>query len=412
MQGLYQIDPYLLQYRTRVSGSIEEKGRTGIIFEETIFYPEGGGQPSDRGTLVCDAKRTSYEVMHVEQRPEGIVHWIAGEMTPVIGNSVLMTVDPERRRDHMQQHHGQHILSAIFEREYGWDTVGFHMGDVTSTIDLAVGDVNPKILAEVEFTVNRVVMENIPVKTEVYRKEELNPQLLKKLPPEEEEVRLVIIPGIDENACCGTHPRRTGEVGPVKLLKTEKVRGQVRLSFICGERAVQWMQQTADTLQRLEKAIGASGEEALICLDKREVELKKLQKERKELLPLKFKSLAGEMAQQAVAVGPCQLLLRHLPKADMELLRGLAGAYCSETGRLAVLLGGSASPYDVLICRSGQGVSVAANQISTELWPLLEGKGGGSKDLVQGKAQQFSLDQVREAVERLVLSSDKSLSGE
>ncbi|MEW6065713.1 MAG: alanine--tRNA ligase-related protein [Bacillota bacterium] len=85
MQGIYQVDPYLLQYRTKITGSIEDNGRTGILFEETIFYPEGGGQPSDRGTLVCDTHRSSHEVLHVEQRPEGIVHWIAGTVQPFIG---------------------------------------------------------------------------------------------------------------------------------------------------------------------------------------------------------------------------------------------------------------------------------------------------------------------------------------
>ncbi|PHJ39083.1 hypothetical protein P378_05780 [Desulforamulus profundi] len=123
-----------------------------------------------------------------------------------------MTVDAERRRDHMQQHHGQHILSAVFERNYGWDTVGFHLGEETCTIDLNVSYVPPEVVREVETEVNRVVMENLPVKIECCHRKDLAPEYLKKLPPDQEEVRLVIIPGIDENACCGTHPRFTGEM--------------------------------------------------------------------------------------------------------------------------------------------------------------------------------------------------------
>lgn len=400
MKGLYQVDPYLLQYHSIIKGSLEEEGRTGIIFEDTIFYPESGGQPSDQGTLVCDVRRTSHEVLHVEERPEGIVHWIAGEVKPIIGASVLMTVDGERRRDHMQQHHGQHIISAIFERDYGWDTVGFHLGEEASSIDLNVEGIFAHVLEKVETEANRVVMENLSVSTREYKREELNPELLKKLPPGEEVVRLVMIPGLDENACCGTHPRFTGEVGPIKLLKTEKSRNNMRIHFICGDRTVQWMQQTASALQKIESAMGASGDEAISRYEKREAELKKLQKERKELLPLKYRVLAQELEREVQIKGSIDLIIKHLPEADMETLRGIANEVCSKSGRLAVLVGGEGT-YDVLIARSS-GVTVAANKLSTELWPILKGKGGGSPDLVQGKAQELPMEQVRETVEKLV----------
>lgn len=396
MQGIYQVDPYLLQYRTKITGSIEDNGRTGILFEETIFYPEGGGQPSDRGTLVCDIHRSSHEVLHVEQRPEGIVHWIAGTVQPFIGAGVLLTVDAERRRDHMQQHHGQHILSAVFERNYGWDTVGFHLGEETCTIDLNVSDVPPEVVREVETEVNRVVMKNLPVKIEYCHRKDLAPEYLKKLPPDQEEVRLVIIQGIDENACCGTHPRFTGEVGPVKLLKTEKVRGNVRLHFICGERTIQWMCLTAETLHQLEQAAGASGSEAISRLEKREAELKKLQKERKELLSLKYRFIAGEQEDRAVRTGDLTLLVDHFAAADMEMLRGVAAAWCAKPGRVAVLTGG-AGPFDVVLARS-KGVTVPMNRLAADVWPLLKGKGGGSVDLVQGKAQELPLDEMKKMI--------------
>ncbi|ABO50843.1 phage tail protein I [Desulforamulus reducens MI-1] len=396
MTGIYQVDPYLLQYRTNVKGFIEDQDKTGILFEETIFYPEGGGQPSDRGTLVCDARRTSHEVLHVEQRPEGIVHWIAGSLKPTIGASVLLTVDAERRQDHMQQHHGQHILSAVFERNYGWDTVGFHLGPETSTIDLTVGDISQDVLQEVELEVNRIIMENIPVKTEYYKREDLGQELIKKLPSDQNEVRLVVIPGIDENACCGTHPQRTGEVGPCKILKIEKLRGNIRLSFICGERTIAWMRQTADTLHQLEKAIGASGNEALIRLEKREVELKKLQKERKELLSLKYRYLAKELATEAISSGETSILIQHFSEADMEMLRGVATSWCAQSGRVAVLMGGT-GPFDVVMAR-GSGVATSMNSVAAELWPVLEGKGGGSAELVQGKAQKLPVEQLKEMV--------------
>ncbi|GAB6180268.1 serine-tRNA(Ala) deacylase AlaX [Desulfotomaculum defluvii] len=396
MSGIYQVDPYLLQYRTCVKGFIEEGGKTGILFEETIFYPEGGGQPSDRGTLVCESRRTSHEVLQVEQRLEGIVHWIAGEIKPVLGAEVLMTVDAELRRDHMQQHHGQHILSAVFERNYHWNTVGFHLGKETSTIDLSVEDIPTNVLLEVELEVNKIVMQNIPVQSEYKQREDLSQELIAKIPEDQKEVRLVIIPGIDENACCGTHPRFTSEVGPCKILKTEKIRGHIRVFFICGERTINWMWKIQDNLQQLEKVIGASGSEAIGRLEKRDLELKKLQKERKELLGLKYRYLAEELTQRAIFLNDLNILVHHFPEADMEMLRGIAACWCEQPDRVAVLMG-ETGPYSVVLARS-QGVKTSMKSLVAELWPIIKGKGGGSADFVQGKAQELPLEQVKERV--------------
>ncbi|WP_072912190.1 alanyl-tRNA editing protein [Desulforamulus aeronauticus] len=392
MQGIYQQDPYLLQYRSLVTGSVSENGRNGIFLENTIFYPEGGGQPADSGTLVC--ARRSYEVLHVEERADGIVHWLAGTAAPEIGTTVFMAVDVARRRDHMQQHHGQHILSAILEQKHGWQTIGFHLGEETVTIDLTTRDIAPELLREVEEEVNHIVMENLPVKVENYRREELPESLLQKIPGDEEEIRLVIIPGIDENACCGTHPRSTGEVGPVKIVKTEKVRGNLRLHFICGSRTIRWMGQTAITLRNLEQAIGATGSEALSRLEKREAELKKLHKERKELLLLKYRWEAEQQESCAAMIGSLSVLVQHFAEADMEMLRGIAAVWCEKPGRLAVLAGGCGPSYDVVMAK-GQAVSAAVNTLAVDIWPLLKGKGGGSPDIVQGKASELPLNEVK-----------------
>ncbi|AEF94566.1 Threonyl/alanyl tRNA synthetase SAD [Desulfotomaculum nigrificans CO-1-SRB] len=394
MPGIYD-DPYIFQFRSNVIGSIKENGKMGVLLENTIFYPEGGGQPSDRGTMV--SARRCYEVVHVEQRPEGIVHWLAGTSVPENGASVLMSIDADRRQDHMQQHHGQHIISAIFEQKYGWDTVGFHLGEETSTIDLTTDKIPLHVLQEVEEEANRVVMENLPVKIETYDREQLNPALLKKVPPDQEKVRLVTISGIDENACCGTHPRATGEVGPVKLLKTEKVRGNTRLHFICGLRTIRWIRQTAETLRSIEDAVGAVGSEAITRINNREAELKKLQKERKELLTFKYRHLADQLKEQALFIGDTYLIsVQHFPDGDMELIRGVAAIWCEQPQRVAVLTAGT-GPFDVVMARGAE-VAPAMNQLAAQVWPILKGKGGGSADLVQGKAQELPAEQLNSLV--------------
>ncbi|CCO09261.1 alanyl-tRNA editing protein [Desulforamulus hydrothermalis] len=394
MSKLYQMDPYLLQYRSEITGHVEQSGRVGVLIKDNIFYPAGGGQPADRGTLVC--ARRSYEVVDVEQTPAGIVHWLAGTDAPAVGAGIFMRVDAERRLDHMQQHHGQHIISAVFEQQYGWATTGFHLGEQTGTIDLAVSELSDQVLQQVEAEANQIVMENLPVQVKTYRRSELSPDLLQKVPPGEQEVRLVIIPGLDENPCCGTHPRYTGETGPIKLLKTEKVRGQVRLHFVCGGRTVHWMWQTYIWQRRLEQAIGAAGQEAVSRLAKRESELKKLQKERKELLQFKYHCLAEAQVPQALQVSGALVLLQHWPEADMDMLRGLAAAWCGKPGRVAVLAGGH-GPYDLLLAR-GAGVAWPVNRLAEVLWPLCQGKGGGNAEVAQGKAQILPLPEMQQII--------------
>ncbi|MDO7788466.1 alanyl-tRNA editing protein [Desulforamulus aquiferis] len=400
LRGLYQDDPYLLQFRSKVTGSIAEEEKTGILIENTVFYPEGGGQPSDQGNLVC--ARRSYEVLHVEERNGQIIHWIAGTAMPSLGTEVLMTVDAERRRDHMQQHHGQHIISAIFEQQYGFETIGFHLGQETCTIDLKTSNLSPELLKEAEIEANNIVMENLPVKTEYYRRDQLAPELMAKLPSEQTEVRLVIIPGIDENACCGTHPRYTGEVGPIKLLKTEKVRTHVRLHFICGLRAVIWMQGTANLLKDLEDAVGAAGSEAVTRINKREQEIKQFQRERKELLKFKYQAIAGELRNKAQRINDVTLIIQHIDDADMDMLRGLACSLNLEN-QVTILAGGQ-GPFNVVFA-CGQSTPVPASKLAEHIWPLLKGKGGGSSGFVQGAAQELPLDRLTEEVIHLIKNS-------
>ncbi len=390
MKEMYHEDPYLLQFNSNVTGIISEKGRVGVLTENTVFYPEGGGQPADRGTLVC-ARRT-YEVVQVEQRPEGIVHWIAGLAGPSKGTRLLMTVDAERRRDHMQQHHGQHILSAVLEQQYGWETIGFHLGEETNSIDLTVRELPLESMQQAEAEANRIVLENLPVQSEFYSREQLPPELLRKLPPNQEEVRLVVIPGVDENACCGTHPRFTGEAGPIKLLKTESVRGHTRLYFICGLRTVHWMWQTARSLKELEETVGAVGTEAVTRLQKREAEFKKLQKEHKELLPFKYQAMAQGLKEKSFSIQGTSFLVELFPQADMDFLRGLAAAWCREPKRTALLAGGD-GPYAVVFGCSPEGV-LAADQLAEFLWPLLQGQGGGNAGMVQGRAREWPQEKI------------------
>jgi alanyl-tRNA synthetase len=219
-----------------------------LALDRTAFYPEGGGQPCDTGTLTATAPSgTTLEipVERVEEDESGEVwHYIRKPLTE--GTELTGSVDPTRRTDHEQQHSGQHLLSAIFLRELKARTVSFHLGAESSTIDLALPEGMDRIsdddLLRIEETTNRVIYENRPLLTHWVDRALADQMLargdLRKLPPREGPFRIVQMQGIEFNACGGTHVRSTGEIGAILLRRLEKVRNGWRVEFVCGLRAI------------------------------------------------------------------------------------------------------------------------------------------------------------------------------
>ncbi|GAJ98247.1 alanyl-tRNA editing protein [Geomicrobium sp. JCM 19055] len=223
---LYYDDAYLKEFEANVIKTTSDY----IVLDQTAFYPEGGGQPGDTGHLagvgVYDTQEVDGEIRHYIKEPI--------ERATVTG-----VIDWHRRFDHMQQHLGQHLLSATFDDVYGYKTIGFHLGKETVTIDLDIPSLQNEEMVHVERVVNSIVFENLDVETRFVTNDQLHHYPLRKAPTVDEQIRLVIVPEYDYNGCGGTHPLTTSEVGIIKLLKTEKVRKSVRLHFVCGLRAVQ-----------------------------------------------------------------------------------------------------------------------------------------------------------------------------
>ena len=220
---LYDLDPYLKEFTARV---VRATGK-GVVLDRTAFYPAGGGQPCDLGTL------NGIEVTDVIEEGEDVVHAVA---RPIEGE-VRGVIDWDRRRDHMQQHHGQHLLSEAFVRVAQAQTASFHLGRQGCSIDLDKA-VAPLDVERAETLANMVIYENRPVKAGVYTPEEAKGLALRKPPPAQERIRVVTVNEFDAQACCGTHPRSTGEVGVICVTGVERQKGGVRVHFSCGYRAL------------------------------------------------------------------------------------------------------------------------------------------------------------------------------
>src|SRR5215472_15392109 len=234
---LYYHDSFLYAFDARVVESLQREGRHAIVLDRTAFYPTSGGQVHDTGRLILQSKR-EVPVLEVADEEDGRIFHFTSEPVDV-GTTVQGDIDAARRRDHIQQHSGQHVLSAAFIRLFNMPTVSFHMGAESCTIDLEASGLSSKQAEEAERLANEVVLEDRPVAIRFVPLEEARGLGLRKLPPQRTgDLRLIDIRAFDLPACRGTHVRSTGQVGAILLRKTEKVKQGVRVEFVCGLRGV------------------------------------------------------------------------------------------------------------------------------------------------------------------------------
>src|SRR5258707_7771160 len=241
-QRLYYHDSFLNDFDARVVESVEREGKHAIVLDRTAFYPTSGGQVHDTGRLVLADKR-DVPVVEVADEDEGrIFHFIAEHFiaeTVAVGTAIHGSVAAARRRDHMQQHSGQHVLSAAFIQLFNMPTVSFHMGAESCTLDLETSGLSAAQAQRAEQLANEIVLEDRPVAIRFVPLDEARQLGLRKLPPKQTgDLRLIDIHDFDLTACGGTHVRATGQIGAILLRKIEKVKQGMRVEFVCGLRAV------------------------------------------------------------------------------------------------------------------------------------------------------------------------------
>lgn len=379
MKELFYRDPYCRAFEARVV-SCEAAGKGwAVVLDDTAFYPEGGGQPADRGTL------GGVRVLDVHRRDGVIVHETDGPLAP--GTAVRGEVDWERRFDHMQQHSGEHIVSGLIHRDFGWDNVGFHLGDVVTV------DFNGVLTWDDALRVEREANEEIWADRETVIVCP-PPEELARIPYRSKKalagtVRLVEFPGADRCACCGTHVARTGEIGCVKILSLMHHRGGVRLELVCGRRALAWMDRVADSNARAARALSVKPEETGAAVEKLRREEEALRQRLAAAQQRYFRLRAETLPSEGLAVDFEDGL------SPWDLRKGaeaLAGA-----GRAAayLLLSGEGEVYDYVLLSGTRDVRPLGKALNERL----RGRGGG-KDAVQGRFGA-SADEIRRAAEEL-----------
>ncbi|MBD8027332.1 alanyl-tRNA editing protein [Ureibacillus sp. Re31] len=373
----YYQDSMMKQFRAKVIRTGINGERPYVVLSNTAFYPTGGGQPHDTGFI------ENLRVIDVEKIDDEIHHYIEGNINS-LKEEVVGVLDWERRFDHMQQHCGQHILTAAFVELMDIPTVSFHLGSELVTIDLATEQVTDEQLALVEKRANEIILENRPVETKWITKEEIPNYPLRKDVSVDEDIRLVIIPDYDYNGCGGTHPTSTGQVNAIKILGTEKMKKNTRVSFVCGNRVLKQLAMRKNVLSDVARQLSVPEETAATALKKVLNEVKATEKALEDaqnhLIEYEAKELVANRTNNIVA---CTFENR-----TVQTLQKLGRAVVSQHSELICLFVANNEDKLQFIAARGVNVKKSMKEISTAILPLINGKGGGNDTFVQGGGEK------------------------
>ena len=366
-EALYYIQPPVGEFTARVLSCTQEGEAWAVTLDRTAFYPEGGGQPADRGTL------GGADVLDVHEKGGQVVHRLSAPLTE--GETVTGNVDLDRRLEMSQQHTGEHILSGTLHAMFGAENVGFHIGQDYLTMDTSV-PISDEGLAEAEARANRVIWQDVPVEAVWHTKEELADLTYRSKKELEGPVRIVTVPGADCCACCGTHVERTGQVGMVKIIDWQNYKSGVRLFVVCGVRALRYFEAQRAEAAAIRATLSAKAGQLAEAV----------QRQSGELEAARYRSVQAEnelfaVLAEGVQPGEAAILLRpnlgpdglrRLCAALSERTDGLCAAFSpTENGGLAYALACTAPGADL------RGLCKQLNQ-------AFAGRGGGKPGFVQG----------------------------
>lgn len=379
---LYDQDAYATKFEAEVLACEEvekkEKKVYQVWLDQTLFFPEEGGQSPDMGTI------DGIKVLDVQIKDEVITHTLAAPLA--VGTMVKGVVDWKHRFYNMQQHSGEHIFSGVVHNRFGYDNVGFHLSDSIVTMDFN-GVITAEDIEKIETEVNQAIIENIPVEVSYPTKEELKVLEYRSKIEIEGQVRIVTIPGYDVCACCAPHVRRTGEIGMLKVMNVQSYKGGVRISILCGFRVLEAFRQKADIITEL-MAQFSTNQEALV---ENVTKLKNTNQTMKNQLA----SAKQELMEYKVAAIPEDSENAILFESDLDtpVVRNVVNGLVEQfTGICAVFVGNDESGYQFIVGSKNKD----CRAIAAALREKLSARGGGSDKMIQGSvaASQLQIEEL------------------
>lgn len=370
---LYYEDVYMKEFHATVAECRQTGKNFHILLDQSAFYPEGGGQPSDTGVL------NEVKVKEVHEKDGELLHYTDAPIQP--GTEVTGKIDWKRRFDLMQQHSGEHIVSGLVHEAFGYDNVGFHMGSDVITIDFN-GMLNEEQMAEIEAKANTKIWENSPVEITYPSREELQDLPYRSKKELTGKVRIVRFPGSDLCACCGTHVTHTGEIGMVKLLSVVKFREGVRMEMISGQRVLNYLNMVNEQNHQVSVCLSAKPAQTAAAVERLAEENFRL---KGRVNRMEEKLFAAEAAGCAGA-GDVLLFQEGLESDSVRRLADAVMQTCG--GRCAVFSKNPDGSYKYAMGR----IDGDLRQLTKEMNSALQGRGGGKPNFVQGSVQAEESD--------------------
>jgi alanyl-tRNA synthetase len=390
---IYYTDSSCLEFEAVVVRAFAHESRPAVVLDRTAFYPTSGGQPFDTGRL-GDA-----DVIEVVDEGD-IVHVLSSPLPQ--GTRVTGVVDRPRRFDHMQQHTGQHVLSASFDRLFENPTVSFHMGAETCTIDLA-RELGAGELERAVAEANRVVFDDRPVSIRFASEDEASGLPLRKEPARTGELRLVEVSEFDLSACGGTHVARTGAIGLIVALGSERFRAGTRVTFVCGGRALAAFDVHLKAVTGVTRNLSVLPHEMPAAVERLQAEARELRKTLARLQEALAVHEAAGLVEAAALVAGVRVVALVVAERDAAGLKSLASALTSHAGVIAALASASI-PASVVVAR-GSDVRLDAGKILRELASQFQGRGGGRPELAQGGGFTGSPEAIVARARELIVKS-------
>jgi alanyl-tRNA synthetase len=410
---LYYGDSFLQTFSARVA-DIREASRIDVVsvwqiaLDRTAFYPTSGGQPCDTGMLTASSRSGAVleaPVESVEEDEHGTV-WHFTRKPLAAGTEVQGVIDWPRRLDHMQQHSGQHLLSAVFAHELNAPTVSFHLGETASTIDLATGSIAHHSLERIERIANELIAEDRAVSVRTVDRAESEALLaagqLRKLPEREGNIRLIEIAGYDLNACGGTHVRSTGQIGGLLLRGVDKVSRGFRITFVCGVRAAAAARHDFTLLGRAAGLLSIGVDDLPAAIERLKAEAKLADKERQRLREELAGYHASRLAVEDQSKDGLRLVHRTFADRDPDYVRLLASNIVASTPRtIAILVSAENWPARIVLARSLD-IDFHCGELLREMLAANGLRGGGSAYLAQAEVSKEKLEKIGAELEAAV----------
>jgi len=366
---LFHEDAYKIEFEANVIEKIQQDKKFSLVLDQTCFYPESGGQPSDAGTL------NGVRVLHVEEREGKIFHVLEKDVPE---KKVSGKIDWNVRFDFMQQHAGQHILSQSLFELFKAKTLSFHLGERSSTIEIDLREISDEESERVEDRANTIVFQDREIKSYIVSEMDIEKVPLRKPSQKKGLIRVIEISDFDYSACGGTHPGKTGEIGLIKILKWDRIRNNVRCEFVCGKRALLDYSLKNNIMRQITARFSVSVKEIPAALEKFSEELKDQKRKNKKIRDLLIQYEAQKMIQSAEGNIIKEVFLEgtsdEIKRLALNIIHG---------GKFIVLFGLKLENRGHLVLACSESLGVDMRDLIAIVSPLVEGKGGGSPSLVE-----------------------------